>query len=284
MNDQRIAILVDSASDVPEKYIEEYNIYRAPLNIIYKDKEYISGVNITTEEVFARLDEEIPSTSLPNIDTIQDLFNQIKKEGYKKLLVVTVSSELSGTYNVLRMLGEEVTDLDIQVLDTKNVSLASGINAIQAANYIESGMNWNELVQRVAKNIKNTKVFFSVSTLKYIQKGGRLGRISSFLANALNLKPVISFNDEGITYAAANARGEKRSIQKALRLTKEYIGEAKKYNLGIIHALAKNKAQKVKNKLLKEFPAANILEEEQISSVLGVHVGPGGVGIVIQKL
>lgn len=284
MNEQKIAILVDSGSDVPEKLVKKYNMYVAPLNIIYKDREYVDGIEIKTEDVYARLEEEIPSTSLPSPDTIQSIFDKIKADGYTKVLAVTISSGLSGTYNVIRLLSKEQEGLDVFVVDSKNISIASGFNAIQAAQYIEEGMSWDALKETVSKNIVNTKVFFYVSTLKYLQKGGRIGLVAAVLGETLRLKPIISCNEDGIYYTVTKSLGEKRTISKALELAIEYIGDSKEYNLGVVHAAAEVTADEIRDRLTESLPNYNILVDGEISAALGVHTGPGAVGVVVQKL
>lgn len=284
MNKEKIALLVDSGSNVSAEFIKKYNMYVAPLKIIYKEEEYTDGIDIKAEEVYARLQEEIPSTSLPSPGTIQTIFNQIKSDGYNKVLAITISSGLSGTYNTIRMLGEEQEDLQVHVFDTKNISLASGYNAIQAGEYIEAGMNWDDLIQAVSKNIKNSKVFFYVSTLKYLQKGGRIGLVASLLGTRLNLKPIITCNEDGIYYTISKTIGENRALDKMLKLATDYIGDSKEYNLGVLNADAKEKAHEIKESLIKILPDAKIFVEDQISPALGVHTGPGAIGIVVQKL
>lgn len=284
MNEQKIAILVDSGSDVSKKLVEEYNMYVAPLTINYKDKQYVDGIDITTEEVLARLEEEIPTTSLPTGETIQVLFDQIKKDGYEKVLAVTLSSGLSGTYNSIRLLAEEQEGLEIFVLDTKNISIASGFNAIQAAEYIQEGMDWETLVETMTNNIANTKVFFTVSTLEYLRAGGRIGLVASLLGSRLNIRPVISCNEEGIYYSVTKVRGHNRSINKALELAVEHIGDAKNYNIGVVHAGVQEEADEIRDRLAAKLPNAHVLVEGEISPVLSVHTGPGSIGIVVQKL
>ena len=284
MNKEKIAILVDSGSDIPKEIIEKYNMYVAPLNIIYKDREYVDGVDIQSEEVYARLKDEIPSTSLPSGSTIQALFDEIKAAGYEKVLAVTISSGLSGTYNIIRMLGKEQKDLEVFVLDTKNITIGSGFNAIQAAEYIKEGMGWDTLIRTLSENIDNSKVFFTVSTLEYLQKGGRIGLVASVLGGRLNLKPIISCNEDGIYYTAAKIIGEKRAFNRALNMAVDYIGDTKKYNIGIVHAAAKDQANKIKEELISKLPDYNILVEGKVSGALGVHTGPGAIGIVVQKL
>ncbi len=284
MNKEKIAILVDSGSDVPKKMVEKYNMYVAPLNVIYKDKVYVDGVDITTEEVLDGMDREIPSTSLPTGHRIQGLFDQIMLDGYEKVLVVTLSSGLSGTYNSIRVLADQQKELEVFMLDTKNISIASGFNAIQAAEYIKEGMDWDTLTKTVSKNIANSKVFFTVSTLKYLQKGGRIGLVASILGSRLNIRPVISCNDDGIYYSVTKVRGQDRSIKKALALAVKHIGDAENYNIGVVHAGVQEEADQIKDRLVSKLPDYNILVEGQISPVLSVHTGPGSIGIVVQKL
>ena len=102
MNKEKIALLVDSGTDVPQDVIDTYGIYMVPLQIIYKNRTYTDKIDITPEEVYQRFSEEIPSTSLPDGQTIQKTIDQIKADGFEKVLIVTISSGLSGTYNVMR--------------------------------------------------------------------------------------------------------------------------------------------------------------------------------------
>ena len=284
MNKQKIAILVDSCVDVPKNLIEKYNMYVAPLKIIYKDKEYSDGVDITAEEVYAGLTTEIPTTSLPPGEKIQKLFDQIKSDGYEKVLAVSISSGISGTYNAIRVIGEQQKDLEVYAVDTKNIGIGSGFNAIQAAEYIQEGMDWNTLTKTITENIFNSKVFFVVSTLEYLQKGGRIGLVASMFANTLNLKPIISCNEDGIYYTVAKIVGRKRSVKKALELALAFIGEHSNYNLGIVHGAAEEEANQIKKYLITQLPNAKVFVEGQISPVLGVHTGPGTIGIVVQKI
>ena len=284
MNKEKIAILTDSGSDVPDYLVKEYGIYEAPLKIIYSDGEYLDGVNITAEEVYSRLETEIPSTSLPDGSQIQEILDQIKADGYERVLAVTISSGLSGTYNVMRLVGDREKDLDVFVVDSKNIAIASGFNAIQAAEYIKEGMDWEQLKETVAKNISNSRVFFSVSTLKYLQKGGRIGLVASILGSTINLKPIISCNEDGIYYTVAKMLGKKRSFNKALELAVEFIGDSENYNIGVVHGAAEDDAAKLSKELKSRLPDYKMFAEGQISPALGVHTGPGTIGIVVQKL
>ncbi|MGL5674825.1 MAG: DegV family protein [Cellulosilyticaceae bacterium] len=284
MNNQKVAILVDSCIDIPEHVREQYGMYLIPLKILYKDREYSDGIDISAEEVYTRLKDEIPTTSLPGAAEITDIFDRIKADGYEKVLGITLSSGLSGTFNLVTLLAKEYEGLQIEVIDTKNIAIAAGFNAIQAARYLEAGMNFEEVRDKVVADIYKAKVFFCVDTLEYLQKGGRIGLVASVLGTALNLKPIISCNEEGIYYNVAKIRGRKQSIQKVVDLAVQYAATGKKYNVALAHGAAAEEAQSIKDKLLEALPGCDIFLEGQISPVLGVHTGPGLIGVAIQQI
>lgn len=113
----KVAILVDSGTDVPQELIEKYQMYVIPLKIIYKDRVYTDKVDITPEEIYQRLPQEIPGTSLPDGETITKIFEQIKQDGYEKILAVTISSGLSGTYNIVRLIAQQQEELEAYCFD-----------------------------------------------------------------------------------------------------------------------------------------------------------------------
>ncbi|HHK2096641.1 TPA: DegV family protein [Enterococcus hirae] len=280
----KVAILVDSGTDVPQELIEKYQMYVIPLKIIYKDRVYTDKVDITPEEIYQRLPQEIPGTSLPDGETITKIFEQIKQDGYEKILAVTISSGLSGTYNIVRLIAQQQEELEAYVLDTKNIGIGAGFSAIQAAKWLEEGMEWSLLIERLNELVKQTKVFFNVATLEYLQKGGRIGLVASILGTALKLNPIISCNDEGIYYTVGKARGRKKSLDRTVSYVKERVGTAKVFNLAIAHGDAKEEATEMMARLKEEFPQAQQIYFGQISPALVVHTGPGLLGVGVQVL
>lgn len=280
----KVAILVDSGTDVPQELIEKYQMYVIPLKIIYKDRVYTDKVDITPEEIYQRLPQEIPGTSLPDGEAITKIFEQIKQDGYEKILAVTISSGLSGTYNIVRLIAQQQEELEAYVLDTKNIGIGAGFSAIQAAKWLEEGMEWSVLIEKLNELVKQTKVFFNVATLEYLQKGGRIGLVASILGTALKLNPIISCNDEGIYYTVGKARGRKKSLDRTVSYVKERVGTAKVFNLAVAHGDAKEEATEMKARLKEEFPQAQQIYFGQISPALVVHTGPGLLGVGIQVL
>lgn len=284
MTNKKIAVLIDSCAGVPLDTIEKYNMYVAPYKVIYKRSQYSDGVDITPQEVYDELKTEIPTTSFPSSGEIINILDNIKADGYEKVLAISISSGLSGVYNSMSLAAQNYKGLEICVLDTKNIAIGSGISAIQAAKYIEEGIGWENLIKKVSKNIENTKIFFFVDTLEYLQKGGRIGLVASVLGSALNLRPIISCNEDGIFYTVDKVIGKKRTIRKAIDVAVNFAKDSTKYNIAISHGAAKEKAEEIKKTLMSLLPNFNIYAGGQISPTLGVHTGPGAVGIAIQKL
>jgi DegV family protein with EDD domain len=284
MTEHKIAILVDSGCDVPRDYREKYRMYVAPLTIIYKDAEYHDGIDIQPEDVFARFATEIPSTSLPSPATIAALFKQIKADGYEKVVVVAISSGLSGTFEALRSFGPAPEGLDARYIDTKNIGIGSGFSAIRAGELIDQGLPFEDVCAGVEKAARNTTLLFCVSTLEYLIKGGRIGLVAGMVGTILDLKPVISCNEDGIYYTVARARGRKKSLEIALEKAVEAAAGAVEYNITVMHGAAKAEADALMAALKERLPDFRYAVEGQITPALVVHTGPGLIGCGVQVL
>jgi DegV family protein with EDD domain len=284
MNPKKIAILVDSGTDVPKDYRDKYKMYVAPLAIIYPEAEYRDGVDIQPEDVFARFPEEIPSTSLPSPAAVDGLFKQIKADGYEQVVVVTISSGLSGTYEMLSNFGPSPEGLEVRYIDTKNIGIGSGFSAIRAGELIEQGLDFDEVCRGVEEAVRNTKLCFCVSTLEYLAKGGRIGLVAARLGTMLDLKPVISCNEDGVYDTVAKARGRKKSLRIALEKAVEFAAGAKEYNITVMHGAAKEEADELLVALKAQLPKYGYAVEGQITPVLVVHTGPGLIGVGVQVL
>jgi DegV family protein with EDD domain len=281
---EKIAILVDSGSDVPKELREKYHMYVAPLSIIYHDAEYLDGVDIEPEDVIARFSEEIPSTSMPSPSAIADAFAQIKADGYEKVVAVTISSGLSSTFETFRSQGPSPEGLETHYIDTKNIGIGSGFTAIRAAELIEQGLTFDEVCKGAEDAARHTKLFFCVSTLEYLVKGGRIGLVAGMLGTILDLKPVISCNADGIYDTVAKARGRKKSLQLALEKAVEFAEGGKDVNITVVHAAAKEEADALLAEFKARVPQFRLALEGKLTPALVVHTGPGLIGIGVQRL
>jgi DegV family protein with EDD domain len=284
MTAEKIAILVDSCSDVPEEYRRKYHMYVAPMTIIYQEGEYRDWVDIRTEDVYARFPQEIPSTSLPSPSFVADVFRQIKADGYDKVIAVAISSGLSGTFEMLRGFGPAPEGLETHYVDTRNIGIGSGFSAIRAGELIEQGLPFVEVCREVENTARHTKLFFCVSTLSYLVKGGRIGLVAGLVGSIFDLKPIISCNEDGVYYTVVKTRGRKKSLQLALEKAVEFAAGAKEYSIAVMHGAAKEEADELLAAVKAQLPDSCIAIQGQITPVLVVHTGPGLIGIGIQRL
>ena len=284
MSTKKIAVVTDSCTDVPKDFIEKYGIYVLPVIVQYSDRAYLDRVEITEADVYQRLAQEVPTTSLPTPEQIVCPFDQIVADGYDTAVVVTMSSGLSGTHNAIRLMAEEYTGLDVHMLDTKNIGIGAGFGAMAAAELVAGGTPLEEMLAGTQDSINHTKIFFSLKTLEYLRKGGRIGLVTGIIGNVLNLKPIISCNEDGIYYNVKVARGEKQSLKELLRLAKEYAAQYDAYNVAVCDGDAPEEAEALLKTIREHFPNAKNVYHTHVSPALVVHTGPGLIGIGIQKI
>ncbi|NLG57650.1 MAG: DegV family protein [Clostridiales bacterium] len=284
MTSGKIAILVDSGTDVPREYLEKYPIYVAPLKIIYQDREYNDRLEITPQEVYARLEEEVPRTSLPDSGLVNGLFDQIVSDGFEQVLVISISSRLSGTFNFLRVLSESYQGLAFHFVDTRNIGIGAGLQVILAAQLIAAGEPIESVLLKLEASIKNSRTYFCLDTLEYLIKGGRIGKVMAVVGQLLSIRPVISCNEEGVYVTVAKARGAAQAVEKAIALAVKQASSQVKFAISVAHGSAVDRAGAVMRILKERLPNAAMFLMTDISPALSVHTGPGLIGIAVQSL
>lgn len=278
---EKIAIIVDSGSDVNEELRNKYNIQSLPLRIQIDDNEYTDGIDITREKLFSQIDKSHVSTSLPSGEDIIGTFEKLKESGVTHVIVVAISSGLSGTYNVVHNLTQEVEGLEFFVLDTKNISLASGFLAIEAAKMRDTGASFKEISLALEEKLDNSKVFFTVGTLDYLIRGGRIGLVAGTLANVLNIKPIITCNEDGIYHTINKVRGYKRVIYKMIDTAFEFVKDSSDYTVAILNADTKENLDEIIQYAKDKFNHDVMLSN--ITPALAIHTGPEALGIAVYK-
>lgn len=279
---EKIAIFTDSACDLSDAELEKYNIALLPLQIIYKDRSYRDRVEIDPDQVYNHLEDEVPKTSLPKGEDIANMFEKFIKEGYTHAIGVILSGGLSGTSQSVKLMAQEYPSIKTHIFDTKTLSIAEGIQALTSAKMAKEGKSFQEIVDFLPIHKKKIDTFYSVATLEYLIKGGRIGKVSGTIGKILNLKPIISVNQEGIYYTVIKARGAKQAFQKMVDILKENL-EKSKCNVWIMHGGAE---QDAKNfiEVIKDLPGILSIKSGQISPALGVHTGKGLIGLCIEKV
>lgn len=286
MNPQKIAILTDSCADLTAEIRADKPIFVVPLKIICADGEYADGVDIFAQDIYRRLEQgELPHTSLPNGGAVEAAFDEIARQGYEKVAAVMLSGGLSGTYNMVRLQGAGRKDLEVRVFDSVSGALGMGMSILQMAEDIGAGMEWEELVERrIPQLLAGARPFFSVDTLEYLQKGGRIGKVTALAGTMLSIKPIISFASDGQLASVAKVRGRKQSQDKFLELLRRELGDHKRYNLAVANGGAPEEMAQLREKMEKAFPNYTNFWEGEIDATLSVYIGPGVLGAAVQIL
>lgn len=282
MNSAKTAIMVDSGCDISQVFIEQYDIKVLRLKVLYGDRMYSDGLDIDPLEVYRRFPQEIPTTSTPNMYEVSELVNEIKSEGYEKIIGITISSGLSGTYNAVAMAFEE-EDIETFAFDTKNISIGAGLLAMWAAKKLSEGWTFEAVKHGLNDKINDSKVFFYMDTLDYLRKGGRISPAVAIVGKALNLKPIISCNEKGTYYTVSKIRGQHKGLEKLMDSLKDYIGDKKAY-LAIMNGDGTRYLDIIRARIKEMFPQCEVVVDKQITATMAIHTGPGliGVGVLFE--
>lgn len=280
---EKIALMTDSASDISVELLEENNIKLLPFKVIYSDKEYDDRIEITPQMMYERLKTEIPKTSLPSIENMTKAFKDAVNEGYTHVIVITISAAFSGTYNAVRLISEDFPELESFVFDSKTLTMAEGAMVLETAKLIKEGKSFNEITEILPVYRDKIDLFFTIDTLEYLQKGGRIGKVAGTVGELLNLKPIITVADDGTYRTAAKARGSKQSVSKLVEIFKGYLAKGR-YKAWILDGNGLDKVQSLYDSI-KDLP--NVVEctvAGTIGPALGVNTGPGLVGLAIERV
>lgn len=279
---QKIALITDSACDLTLDVLKKNNVNLLPLRIIYSNGDYRDRLDISPQEVYDNLEKEVPKTSLPSAQETEETLNKLEEEGYTHVIAISISSGLSGSFNALRLALENHPKLTSYVYDSKILAYPQGEIVIETAKLIKAGKTFEEIIETLPKIRKRVIGYFTINTLEYLKKGGRIGRVAGTVGELLNLKPIITTDENGVYYNVAKVRGRKQSLSKMTELLKGYL-EKGKCEVAVLHAGCEDEAIKYMNSL-KDLPNIVSIKIAEISPALGVHGGPGLIGFSVKSV
>ena len=275
-----IKIVTDSTSYISDEYIKKYDIKLVSLNVIING---VSSREIDIEnEVFyeeIKNSKEIPKSSQPIPNEMLNTFKEIVEDG-DSIVGIFLSSKMSGTYsnaNMIKdMILEDYPDAEIHILDSKTNCMQMGFAVIEAARTASEGKSINEVINAANHVINNSRFLFTPETLEYLKKGGRIGGAAALFGNVLQIKPILTVVN-GETSVFKKVRTRKKAIEEIVKTVLEEI-EAKGLGDIVVHHINCQEdglklAKALENKLGKK------VEIQSIGPVIGVHVGPGSIGI-----
>lgn len=285
MTKESFSIVTDTTSDIPEDLAEKYGIYIVNYYIHMNNKEYKEKIDITPEEVWEYLKNNVnhlPKTACPGIGEYYELFKKLL-EKERPILSIHVTSWGSGAFqsalNAKNIIKEEDPSAEIEVYDSKTVSLGTGILAIEAAKASLKGWNILEAIEHIKKLRKKFFHALTNDTLKYLAAGGRIGKAKYLLAETLKINPIISIDEEGVIFALDKARGRLKAYQRIVSLMQEFFKEKIPLNLGLVHAGVYSEFERLKEEIYRKFTIKDVIISK-LGAALSVHGGPGTVGVI----
>ena len=277
-----IKIICDSLSDIPNELIEKYDIEVVPLTVILNGKEYKDGVDISNDEFYKTLREEnvYPKTSQATYAQFKEVFEKYVNQG-KRVLYIAGSSVATGTYQSAVMAKNDI-DGEIYTYDSQAFSYVIGILVVEAARMASEGYDIDEIMKSIEELRDKTYVLFSVDTLEYLQKGGRISSTKAAIGSILNIKPILDIKN-GLVAPVCQVRGKKNVISKMIELVKDNCGEnLQDQTICIGYSDDFKERERLTEAVKAEFNPKDILYF-QIGSCVGSHAGPGLTGIVCIK-
>ncbi len=273
-----IAIITDSSTYLPKEYIEKYHLDLIPLTLHWEGQVYRDGVDITATEFYTRLKHAntLPTTSQVTPNDFRDHIQKALNDG-KSVLVLPVSSGISATMQSALIAKEEFHGAPVEVVDTKLVSMALSFMVLTAARAAEKGASLAECKAIAEKSFDHIGVYFTVDSLKYLYKGGRIGGAKRFLGAAMSIKPILQIRD-GKIEAAGSAITRKKAIEQMVNMVKLAVGDSKPVHISVFHALEPELAQQLQTRLNEEMQVEEGILSE-VSPAIGAHVGPGTISI-----
>ncbi|MCH7718916.1 MAG: DegV family protein [Chloroflexi bacterium] len=272
-----VRVVTDSTADLPPELARELAITVVPLQVIFGEKTFRDGVDLTSEEFFQRLQEatELPSTSQPSVGDFQQAYEGLA-ETTDQILSIHMSSRLSGTVESARQASRACAErCQVEVIDSTTVSMAMGFAVIAAARAAREGAGLEACAEAARGAMQRGQLALALDTLEYLRRGGRIGRAQAFLGSVLRLKPILTIRDGG-AHPLTRVRTRRKALDELLRLCLEQndVVEA-----AVMHTTTPDDARHLAEEIERRCGIA--VHIGRIGPVLSVHGGPGTIGIAV---
>ncbi len=273
---KKIALVTDSTADLTPELKEKLNVHVIPLKVRFSQDEFRDG-ELTPAEFYHRLAscETLPQSSQPSPSEFEELYRKLLTD-HDAIISIHLSSGLSGTLNAANLAKAELSK-EIHVLDSKNISLGIGLLVREAARLIAEEHPLPQIIAELKAIREKIVTLFTLDTLEYLHKGGRIGKVPNLLGSFLKVKPIVRVNNEGIYVLQGVARSQNRAIKSIVHAFQELAGSRKPTAFFIAHGAAEAAGERLKSALEETFQL-QAAAFTQVGPVIGVHTGPGTLG------
>jgi DegV family protein with EDD domain len=281
---QTVRVITDSVAQVPEHLTQELEIPVVPFIVTINNTSYEDGIDIKPEALYQRMriEKVIPKTSAPSPGRYIQKFQEVIQQGGRSILFVALSSNLSGSFNVVsgaaEIMREEYPNVFIKVFDSKSAAIAEGYIVIQAAHAARDGMDLLGVTEVAKETAKRVGIVVSFDSLEYLALGGRIGKAAYLLGNMIDIKPIIALDDNGFVDPIGKVRGNQKAFEAIIGHVDRKTSGCTRLSLAVLDADAADRADDLK-RLAIEHLKPNHLIQTTITPVMGAHTGPGLVGL-----
>lgn len=279
-----IALVTDSTCDLPQNLMDQYQVNMAPININFGESHYLDKVTIQPGQFYSLLDQhkEFPKTSQVNEKAFVSLYTRLSAN-YDSIIAIHLTDKFSGTfYNSQKAALSVFQEFNkpIAVINSKNLSGALGLLVLRTAQAIEAGNSHDEIVGMVSAWVKNTYIFVSVKTLKYMVRGGRVSHFKGIVANLLNVNPIVSMDKDGASYIFGKTYSQQSNMEKVMLHLSSICKGREIWNYIVLHAHNPEAAAWYTGKM-KAFAGKEPVAVVNISPVIGANAGIGTAAVAL---
>ncbi|MBA7485755.1 Protein DegV [subsurface metagenome] len=277
----RVAVVTDTTACIPQEMVKEYGIELVPIEVIFDDRVYRDGIDITPAEFYAKLrqTEKLPTTSGSLPGSYLEAYRRASQRA-DGIVCITESSKFSGMFNSARlaveMAKEELPGVAVEVLECSSAAAGQGLVVLAAARAAASGKNLAGVVEVVKELMHRVHLFAALDTLHYLVKGGRVPQAAALVNSILGIKPVFSVNG-GEAHTVAFPRSTKSALKRILKLMMKKVGKGQPVHAAVMHADALEQARVLRDQISSQFNCVELFITE-FTPVMGVHTGPGVIG------
>mgnify|MGYP001048570897 CR=1 FL=1 len=275
----RVAIVCDSTCDLGPEWLASNEVRMVPLKVLFGTDSFLDWVDLTPELFYEKLGASavLPKTSQPSPADFAAVYAELADAGFSEIVSIHLTSALSGTFESATMAAAD-SAVPVRIVDTKTVSLATGL-AIQAAvRTRDAGGDAASVEQAARTAAESSRLFFVLDTLEYLVKGGRAGKASGLAASVLNIKPILTFTSEGTIEPYKKIKGLKKAMAELVSRVAEDSAE-KPVRLSVIHGAAPDLADQLLADLQASEARYTLETVSSIGAVIGTYGGPGAIGV-----
>ncbi len=280
----KIALVTDSTCDLSQELIDKYQINVLPININFGENHYLDKVTLQPEQFYNLLDEsgKHPKTSQINENTFTNLYSHLASH-YDSVIAIHLSDQLSGTFFSSQKAAVKISaefGKPVTVLNSRNLSGSLGLILLRTAQAVENGFSHDEVVSMAEKWIRNTRIFVSVKTLKYMVRGGRVSATKGLIAKILNINPIVSMDDTGKAVLFDRTFSQQANMEKVMSHIRKINDSQKIWNYIVLHANNKKSADWFSEKMEK-LTSMKPVSVVNISPVIGANAGAGAASVAL---